>query len=178
MFEVNDLRPSLFDYAMNEYSYSVAILKRIANAYQYIYECIPANRPPKRKCRDEVLIFSLIKALGDDPHNGSYPVTHREISELLRRTNDITLPDSLVEYKADFDTALNELGRGKWCGLQSHDFSDYKDFGQYQRAIIASILDIGDYKLKALGLPRSRQYRQEAFIEMARFLNGNRTNAR
>jgi len=172
VFEVNDFRPSLFDYAMNEYSYSVAILKRIASAYEYIYECIPANHPPLRRCREEVLIYALEKAISGDP------ITHREIAELLRRSDDITAPDSLVEYKADFDTALNELGRGKWCGLQSHDFSDYKDFGQYQRAIIASILDIGDYKLKALGLPRSRQYRQEAFIEMARFLNGNRTNAR
>lgn len=78
---------------------------------------------------------------------------------------------SVAEYKADFDRALSSIGRGKWEGLVSSDFGNYRHFGKQQRVIIADILGITDYKLKGLGFYEIPQLRGQAYSRMMDSLN-------
>ena len=79
----------------------------------------------------------------------------------------ITNPWSLAEYKADFDLALNNLGRGKWTGNLGV-FSDYRYFGRRQQIVIVDILGIID----PLGFYDIPKLRRLAYGGMAKFLNG------
>ncbi len=81
-------------------------------------------------------------------------------------------PWSIAEFKADFDVALNAIGRGEWRGLTSYDFNAYKGFSRRQRVVIAWILDITDYELMGRGFTEVRMLRHRAFKDMVRFLNG------
>lgn len=79
---------------------------------------------------------------------------------------------AIAEYKADFDMALDAIGRGCWNGeLASLNLADYKRFGRLQQIVIADILGIGDDELSGLGfyqIPRLRGY---AYYLMANHLN-------
>ena len=89
-------------------------------------------------------------------------------------TYQITHLLTLVEFKADFDIALDSIGRGKWRGLTSHNFNNYGQFGRMQRVIIASILGITDYELRAFGFSDAKQLRYEGYKRMVGFLNENK----
>ena len=84
----------------------------------------------------------------------------------------VTSMDRLIEYKADFDLALDSIGRGHWTGLNETDFMTYSDYGREQRVIIARILGIEDYELQAYGFRHVPQVRGRAYWEMCNFLNG------
>ncbi len=44
------------------------------------------------------------------------------------------------EYKADFDRALNALGKGEWDGkTENHKWGEYRGFGRLQRLVIGDI---------------------------------------
>ena len=76
----------------------------------------------------------------------------------------------LVEYKVDFDRALNAIGKGQWKGLIGVKLSDYKGLGRLQKLVIADILGIEDWELvNFYDISRLRGY---AYSAMARFLNG------
>ena len=51
----------------------------------------------------------------------------------------------VVLTKADFDLALNSIGKGKWNGKIAK-FKSYDNFGVQQRVIIADILHVSDYE--------------------------------
>ena len=73
---------------------------------------------------------------------------------------------------ADFDMALDKIGKGKWTGLiDDLKFSDYKRFGRLQWVVIASIIGIEDYELEGLGFYRMPQMRGRAYGRMIRILN-------
>lgn len=78
---------------------------------------------------------------------------------------------SIAESKADFDRALDLIGKGHWMGLVGNHFGDYRPFGRRQRIIIADILDISDYKLQAWGFPDPRTLRSRAYRDMLDVLN-------
>jgi len=93
--------------------------------------------------------------------------------QMIIGTYQITHLFTLVEFKADFDIALDSIGRGEWRGLTSHRFNDYRQFGRMQRVIIASILGIKDYELRAFGFNDAKQLRYEARKRMLGILNKN-----
>jgi len=65
----------------------------------------------------------------------------------------------LVEFKADFDMALKELGK---CNS-----------GKQQIIVMADVLGISDYRLRNWGLYRIQELREQAYNKMVTFLNGN-----
>ena len=77
-------------------------------------------------------------------------------------------PQALVEYKADFDMALNEIGRGTWSGEKA----DLRNYGRLQGVVVADIYEIEDDYLEALGYYDITKFRGMAYSFMARFLNG------
>ena len=85
----------------------------------------------------------------------------------------ITNPWLIAEFKSDFDTALDAIGRGHWIGeLESTRFSDYKSFGRLQRIVIAGILGIEDWELAGMGfydIPRLKGF---AYYSMKKYLKG------
>ena len=78
---------------------------------------------------------------------------------------------SLMEFKADFDIALDSIGRGEWDGLTSSDFGDYKQLGKQQRVVIADIIGVPDYQLESWGFYDIPQLRGNAYGRMLSFLN-------
>ncbi len=99
---------------------------------------------------------------------GSYSILYDGLS--FRETSEIVNPISLAEYKADFDTALRGIGRGKWEGDIKGDFGDYKGFGKLQRVIIANILGIPDKGLTGFyDIPKLRSI---GYHLMKAYLNG------
>ena len=89
---------------------------------------------------------------------------------LLR--GEITDPFAIAEFRADFDLALNSIGRGKWNGVTSGNFKDYRHLGRLQRIIIADVMGINDWKLEGLGFFDSARLRGYAYSLMAKYLNG------
>lgn len=84
---------------------------------------------------------------------------------------DLINPWSLAEFKADFDLALNNVGRGSWNGKVNGDFNKYRPFGVLQRLIIADIMGIDDNELIKYhfkDIPRLRGY---AYYLMREYLN-------
>ena len=81
---------------------------------------------------------------------------------------------SIAEYKADFDTALKGIGRGKLTeNINGSTFKDFRHYGRLQQIIIAVILGKTDYELEESGfysVPRLRGY---SFYLMKMFLNGD-----
>ncbi len=57
---------------------------------------------------------------------------------------------SIAEYKADFDRALQAIGKGNWTG-KLMPWPYYKRYGKCQRTVIADILGITDYELSMQG---------------------------
>lgn len=85
----------------------------------------------------------------------------------------VSNPWAIAEFKADFDTALRGIGKGKWPGLIAlRPFGYYRRYGRLQQIIIADILGVGDYDLWSnSGFYRIPQLRGYAYYLMARVLN-------
>jgi len=77
-------------------------------------------------------------------------------------------PQVLVEYKIDFDRALNEIGRGTWTG--NYDIA-IKTFGRLQGVVIADINEIEDSELEVFGYYQIPQMKGRAYSRMSEFLN-------
>lgn len=90
-------------------------------------------------------------------------------------TEDIVVrigdPLSVMEFKADYDLALQSIGRGDWRGLTSLDFGYYKHYGKQQQTVIADILGMSDYELQGRGFYQIDQLRGSAYSRMLTFLN-------
>lgn len=90
-------------------------------------------------------------------------------------TDDIVVrvgePLSVMEFKADYDLALQSIGRGHWVGLTSLDFGYYKQYGKQQQTVIADILGMSDYELQGRGFYQIDQLRGSAYSRMLAFLN-------
>lgn len=84
-------------------------------------------------------------------------------------SSQITNPWAIAEYRADFDNALNLIGKGKWKGVPVPAFSQYKGFGKFQQIIIADVLGMKDEELPFYRIP---QLRGRAYSWMADKLNG------
>ena len=80
----------------------------------------------------------------------------------------------VAESKADFDRALDNIGRGKWRGLENSNFGAYKYYGREQQVIIADILGISNRRLEGLGFYHIPQLRRKAYERMAAKLNGEK----
>jgi len=82
----------------------------------------------------------------------------------------------VLDYKVDFDRALDDIGKGKWEGdIEGKEYRDYRHFGRLQRIVIADIYWIDDYELEREGFYRVPNLRSIAYGRMAHYLNdGNR----
>lgn len=88
-------------------------------------------------------------------------------------SSEITDPFSVAEFKADFDIALNAIGRGEWHGdIEDKEFGDFGGFGKLQRLVVADILRVSDNELEVRGFYQIPQGRGRAYKWMANFLNG------
>ena len=90
----------------------------------------------------------------------------------FRNGNLIINPFSLAEYKADFDIALNAIGKGKFGGEVGGNFADYKHFGRLQLIIIADIMGMRDFELEKLGFYDISRLRGFAYYSLCKQLNG------
>ena len=80
---------------------------------------------------------------------------------------------SIAEFKADFDMALDSIGRGHWSGnIEGKGFKDFRHFGRLQRIVIADIYGIEDRELEGLGFSQISRARGLAYKWMANHLNG------
>jgi len=79
----------------------------------------------------------------------------------------------LIEFKIDFDRALNSLGRGKWTGYNL-DGIDLKKFGRMQVVVIADVLGYLSNKelMLRFHIEDVGRLRRWAYFKMAKFLNG------
>ncbi len=77
----------------------------------------------------------------------------------------------LAEIKADFDNALDGIGPGKWTGGVNPAFKRYRNFGDYQRIIIADILGLSEYELTKMRYDDIIGLRKTAYRMMCQFLN-------
>jgi len=150
---------------MNDYTYSKGMITRIAKAYSEIYAGIPELKPHDY-VRDEVMEYILYKVITKEP------VTYREIAELLKRSSDITDMFLVAEYKADYDNALRQIGRGNWQGNLDPVFRNYKYYGRLQRIILATMLEIEDSQLEVWGFEDVPRLRGTALSRMMEVLNG------
>lgn len=91
--------------------------------------------------------------------------------QMVIGTHQITHLFTLVEFKADFDMALDSIGRGEWREPVNHNFNAYKYFGKQQQVVIADILGIGDDELMARGFYGIPQLRGDAYSRMLDALN-------
>jgi len=97
----------------------------------------------------------------------------------------VTSPYVLIDFKVDFDRALDSIGRGSWDTLNSTDFNDYRYFGRFQRVVIADIIYTevnkdgevvtrkADNELEVRGFYEISQLRSNAYSRMAESLNRN-----
>ena len=92
---------------------------------------------------------------------------------LLLANHYISYLYAIAEYKADFDRALLEIGKGEWGGLTSQNLKDYRYYGRLQQVIIADILGITDCYLAGLGFYDIPKLRGLAYYRMAERLNSN-----
>lgn len=150
--------------SQNTYTYSVQKLKDIATNYDHIYQGIEFRKGKPYHFPKVYYHFNYyyIGGGGDDDD-----LHYLEVN-----------PWKIAEYKADFDMALNSIGRARWTGeLESGRFSDYKRFGRLQRIVIADILNgdnlkISDWELEEMGFYNIPRARGLAYRWMANFLNG------
>ncbi len=85
---------------------------------------------------------------------------------------DLTNPLGLAEFKADFDMALDGIGRGRWTGNINGDFKTYRNYGILQRLIIADIMGIDEVELARLHFRNIPQLRGYSYYLMRLRLNG------
>ncbi len=76
-------------------------------------------------------------------------------------------PWSIAEFKADFDRALDAIGRGHWIG-EIMDYKYYRNFSKYQRLIIADICGI---PIEGTGINYALRLHGRAYGKLKRFLN-------
>ena len=78
----------------------------------------------------------------------------------------------LIDYKIDFDMALNSIGAGHWVGdVEKTKFENYRYFGKLQRVVIADIYGITNWELERLGFYRIPNLKSIAYGRMVRCLN-------
>jgi hypothetical protein len=87
-------------------------------------------------------------------------------------------PCSVTEYKADFDRALNQIGRCKDWGNQDIEDVKWKEcrkYGIWQQLVIADCIGATDEDVRRMRLPEDQipKLTGQAYGAMARFLNGN-----
>ena len=95
--------------------------------------------------------------------------------ESLYINASLTVLYYVAESKADFDRSLDNIGRGKWRGLENSNFGAYKYYGKEQQTVIADILfgkDGATRELERYGFYNIPQLRHEAYKRMATKLNG------
>ena len=142
---------------------------RIAKAYPDIYGGIPELDTDKIINRVWFAVYLLLKVIaGEEPG-------YKECLEIFGWSNDITDPFLIAEYKADFDRALNEIGRGDWDGSEPTDFWEYKYFGRFQRMVIAQTLGMSEGQLEALGFDDIKKLMGLAYFRMLENLNDRKT---
>ena len=90
---------------------------------------------------------------------------------LPTRHGELVNPWALAEFKADFDLALQSLGRGNWMGDIDRTFKDYNNFGQLQRIIIADIMGIETNTLEGQGFYNIPKFKAYAYRLMVKYLN-------
>ncbi len=79
----------------------------------------------------------------------------------------------VAEYKADFDVALNAIGRGRWKGtVRVQKARELRAFGRLQRVVIADICQLPDTQLVQTGCYQITQMRGRAYSWMTNYLNG------
>ena len=79
----------------------------------------------------------------------------------------------IAEYKADFDRALDYIGRGHWTGqIDDVKFKQYRGFGKWQRVVIADIYGIEDFELEDMHFKGVKHLKSIAYGQMAKLLNG------
>jgi len=88
-------------------------------------------------------------------------------------SEDITDSSSLIEFKVDFDSALNSIGKGYWDGrYEGHTVKELRYFGKLQRVIIADVTGITDIELIKDRLSHIPSLKGYAYYLMALYLNG------
>ena len=87
-------------------------------------------------------------------------------------SNLVESEQARIDYKVDFDYALDAIGKGHWTGELVGEFEDYRWFGRLQRIVIADIYGIEDRELGGLGFYDIPQLRGRAYKWMANYLNG------
>ena len=151
-----------------EYLYSKGMITRIIEAYDDIWAGIPELATNKVVNPLWFRVWILLKVIaGEEP-------TYQECLEIFQWQSDITDIFSVVEYKADVDRALREIGRGNWNGKLDPVFRNYKYYGRLQRILIARMLGIEDYELEAWGFTNIPQGRGTAISRMMEYLNSKR----
>ena len=152
-----------------EYQYSKGMLRRIAEVYPDIYDGIPELDTHKIINLVWFAVYLLLKVIeGEEP-------SYKECLEIFQWGNDITDPFLIVEYKADFDRALSELGRDNWDGKCPTNFNHYKHFGRLQRVIIAQMLGLTDSYLEGQGFDNIPKLLGLAYFRMLENLNERET---
>ena len=94
----------------------------------------------------------------------------------FRPEHTMTNPLGLVEFRVDFDNALDGIGRVRWRGVDSPDFKSYRNYGRFQRIVIADILGITDEELTRLRYENIPRLRGIAYSLMVKYLNGEGAN--
>ena len=89
----------------------------------------------------------------------------------LSLNEEVVNPWALAEYKADFDMALRNIGRGRWIG-EKGEFKSFRHYGRLQQIIIADIMGIDDYELEDLGFYDISRLKGYAYYLMQIYLNG------
>ncbi len=132
----------------DEFRYSRWLLERIAKSYEHIYDRI---------------VLSTYTIILD--------------GYVVERERSIAGELVLIEYKADFDRALEGLGHSRYpsrtpkLDLTKTEFKNYYKYSRLQQIVIADILGIDDTELMDKGfydIPRLRGY---AYSLMAKGLN-------
>ena len=122
---------------------------------------------------NEKYTYSIGKLRGIAAYYRSYCADGDHVVEDKRGTlRPISWLDA-AEEKADFDRALNAIGRGHWDG-EMGTFEQFKLFGRKQITVIADILEVSDSKLEQKGFYDVGILRGRAYNQMMEFLNGNK----
>jgi len=132
----------------DDFRYSKWLLEKIARSYEHI---------------DDRIVLGSYTLLID-----GYPVEQERC---------IQGAQVLVEYKVDFERALEKLGHSRYPGrapkldLTSCDFKDYHRYSRLQQIVVADILGLDDYELMDKGFYRVPNLRAIAYSLMAKTLN-------
>ena len=94
------------------------------------------------------------------------------INGIELRNDNITNSIVLAEFKADFDVSLDAMGRGRWRGIKSSEFKDYRHFSRKQQIVISDILGLSDRELMSYGFYDIIKLRMTAYSKMKAYLNG------